>query len=247
LSSLAGTSDGFVTFYSDSITSIPYSVTYLTFTNNSKVYAQAVSSYGCKSVGRIAIPITVVDSIELDARDTITICLGGSIDLTTFVKEVNVSNYTLKFYGMDGLPIDQTVSPVTATHYLIEVELDGCKSSRKEVVVDVVVSSSAIDLIGLSDLCNGDTLRLKVSTTGVITSGFWSLPLGTLHLVDSSSTSLTVVADSLLSGNYQITYHYQMGDCEGSLNSTDYNGGVDFQVHPLPVLNVTPAEVCYGG
>jgi hypothetical protein len=240
-----------VYYYKDSTGSALYNEAYLTVTESITIYIQAENSNHCRSIGRMPVKISVSDTIDLYVKDSVAICDGSEFNLALLVDSVKLGgttlkNYLLSFYSITGDPVGPTVNPTSKTRYLLVAKVNGCTSTTQEVVVDVISSSQmqTVEPIILRDLCAGDSMRVEISTKGTITGWLWNAPVGYVHLTDSSAMGVTVRADSSYSGPFIITYRYEMGGCEGFMSSEEYG---QFFVHPLPVLNVTPAEVCYGG
>jgi len=187
---------------------------------------------GCTAIQCIDVTQVAQLIIEIEPINP-SICLGGSVDLSTKINGGSAP-YSYVWLTPSGNSSNAVVSATLAGSYFVTVtDANGCTGTASTIVT--ISSNLPVNILPApAEFCKGKDIVLTAdSPAGGTLSYLWTLPGGS----NLSGASITAI----MAGNYTVTVSNGSG-CSGIAN-------IDVTELALPVLSIdpNPASFCTGG
>ena len=158
--------------------------------------------------------VTVTNPITPDFATTLALCSG------TTPPTLNTTSPN----GIVGTWSPSTINNTTSGNYIFTPNANQCASP---ITLNVTITTLAVSITGVDELCVGETTQWTSSVTG----GTWSSSDATIATIDSNGT-ITAVGSGITTINY-----FLQGSCDTTVSET-------IEVTNLPEPILTDSYVC---
>lgn len=187
-------------------------------------YVEAIKN-DCHCVSqRVAVHLTVTDSITFDLPAATAVCEGSgtTIDLADLVTNVNVSDYRLEVYKADGTLLSGTLVAVSEQPYYVKVVSNGCSSAGKGILVSKGSSSVRIveqpQVQSYSPDDRSDYVNFYVVAEGALSYQWYEIRNGVTSPVAGAASDILTISVADIDPN--VSYFVSVsGGCGAIINS----------------------------
>ncbi|MDL2262596.1 hypothetical protein LJC11_03725 [Bacteroidales bacterium OttesenSCG-928-I21] len=194
----------------------------------------------CESSSRIPVTITVNPKPTFDLLPSVSICQGGSYNLSNAISNPVGSNavYTYRVKGSASTLSNSVVDPGSITTYEVIMTartgaVGTCDSDVKEITVNVNPLPT-VTITDEDDMCVGGSLILSATPAG----GTWSFATPTTSATINASTG---EINATKVGHIEVVYNYtDVNSCSNSATSAP------IVINALPTVNAVNQTICPG-